>query len=1307
MNTSVRREASEEEIGQAYLSQAGLLPDVQASARAAPGARMTDPVELVGFGDVSRLTHPWDAFEGTPEERMSEYLFKTGQISFEELAQRQTAHAVGVPWVGPVNKGIVGATAAAAKELGRGAREIELAYSTAKKTRRPVIAAVTPKHEREIKRVQRAQRAYDKVAAELPKRKGQAYGEWLVEHPRARDALNSLNEARNRELYARVEGRLQPQPVSPEHPFYESRQALAEHLISTYSKRRGALPPDVKKPEDIQRIIDLVEKMAFAGEHGRMWYENSARAIMSVVNGDRATAEKVAQLLAIYSPQQPILGNTSLALRAYNDFLRSGEVVVGQDWQRKAARRVLRGEGDWPGRKTNNFYRNFVEDIYAGDPAALERLGVRGDEVTNDLWMARVFGYTSDKLEQGKYDLIEGVVKQVAAETGWKPKQIQAAVWTAIKDASDDVSANINFETGFQRHLAQINYEAAIGTDPELRAAYQSWAPEVQQSFMRAKAQVVDVFVEEAGLIHQRSVFGPGVWADEISPGAQLKVGTSAAAPKRAGGTGTRLREDERNLLNATSAAIAKALKQEGVAWVRPFKPQSRGAVDLIKVGMGRGATDEEAQRLWWALNPAGPEIENFVVIHTDDGLLIRNISDVANFSRKGDDFHTLATRAVDQALGEEHPLIGYASDGELVGGDLDRHIARAFGRRRGSEQRLRFESAANRLAREADDIDAAFVASPRTAARAYAADSGRGLKPLLRELARSEEGVWRPFAGRAKKPPQAPNLPPDPEGEIIREGLKGIHWRQHEQRVLRRAERAKRSEAAGTAYERTGGGREGFAAAMNELKGELPKLEWGKFTSLDDDAINAMFAHVWGHPDLQRFEKLRSQKAILDALDGKVLTPGQVKLLKRSFPENVVDSLAGSQLRTAIDHAKTLGYEIWNVPRSLMASFDLSAPFRQGLVVGVTHPRLFFRNFNTMFRTVGSERTYHSIIAEIHDRPTWELMQEARLAVTELGDLTNREEAFLSNVAEKITGGKYSPVRASGRAYTAYLDKIRADLFDLLIDKAHAQGIDVADEKFLRSLGGYINAASGRANLGSLERYAVGLNQIFFAPRLLASRLAFLNPVWYMRQDPFVRKQAMKSAVHMLGTLGAILWLADKSGVAKVGIDPRNADFAKMRIGNTRVDLLAGFQQPMRLFAQLWAKTIISSTTGKELRLNTGEFGGLTRRDIAQRFVETKLAPSPSLINDWLKGTDFEGQPFEVKKAVVQRMLPLMAQDAYELYQEEGNLPLALASYGIGAFGIGIQTYGPKDRPSTDVPNPGRQAPFSSLPGPPGLSGP
>jgi hypothetical protein len=145
---------------------------------------------------------------------------------------------------------------------------------------------------------------------------------------------------------------------------------------------------------------------------------------------------------------------------------------------------------------------------------------------------------------------------------------------------------------------------------------------------------------------------------------------------------------------------------------------------------------------------------------------------------------------------------------------------------------------------------------------------------------------------------------------------------------------------------------------------------------------------------------------------------------------------------------------------------------------------------------------------------------------------------------------------------------------------------------------------------------------------------------------------------------------------------DPRNADFAKIRIGNTRMDILGGFQQPIRLLAQLEQKKIISSTTGDPLSLGPQGPGAVSQRDILMRFFEGKLAPTPSVINDWFKGTNFQGQPFSWKKEMVQHMVPLLAQDAADLYHQPpaglGGLAAATAGYGVGAFGIGLQTYGP-----------------------------
>jgi hypothetical protein len=315
--------------------------------------------------------------------------------------------------------------------------------------------------------------------------------------------------------------------------------------------------------------------------------------------------------------------------------------------------------------------------------------------------------------------------------------------------------------------------------------------------------------------------------------------------------------------------------------------------------------------------------------------------------------------------------------------------------------------------------------------------------------------------------------------------------------------------------------------------------------------------------------------------------------------------------------------------------------------------------------------------------------MVEAKLPITELGrDVAGREEQFASDYAEKITGGKYSPVRASGRAYTGFLDKTRADVFDHLIGRAQSQGVNVQDQKFLQSLGTYIGSATGRGQLRHFEKAAPALNAFFFSPRLMASRFNFLNPAYYARLDPFARKEALRSAIQLAGTASTLLALASQVPGVRVITDPRNPDWGKIRMGNTRLDIGGGFQQELRLMAQFVSGVAISSTTGKRLSLTAGGFGQPTRLDIVQRFFEGKASPIASLVLDWMRGSTLIGQKFSPGSEVAQRLTPLLAQSSLELYKEQhggmNGLAAAFAGYGIGSVGFGVQTYGPAKPKST-----------------------
>ncbi len=552
------------------------------------------------------------------------------------------------------------------------------------------------------------------------------------------------------------------------------------------------------------------------------------------------------------------------------------------------------------------------------------------------------------------------------------------------------------------------------------------------------------------------------------------------------------------------------------------------------------------------------------------------------------------------------------------------------------------------------------------------------------KRLATEEAGTLGP-RGVLRPTPDTPIAPLEPSPVVVpdalaqaRAGLKGAASVHAKQAAGYGPERAARAAAASEAMKK--GGVAGHRAALAELRGELPKIRFDGFKDVSEQDFTTLLDHIGGNPHLGLYQKVKGQKALIDAVEnGRVPAPHERLILEKAFGKETADHIATSIKGGVFGKLQRVGLEAWNLPRSLMASFDMSAPFRQGLVIGTRHPVIFAKNFAPMVKSFGSDKVWQGVMDDIVSRPTFGMMQHGGLALTDLGKIGTREEAFPSQFADHIPG-----IKGSGRAYTAFLNKTRADVFDHLLVRAEQQGRNVAsDDKLLRDLSIYINAATGRGQLPkAIAPAANALNSVFFSPRLMFSRFNFLNPQFYNRMDPFARKEALRAALQTVGTLGTVLSLGAAAG-AKVVTDPRNPDFAKARFGNTRIDFAAGFQQPVRLISQLASGTAISSTSGKKLKLTEGGFGDPTRLDLGIRFFRGKLAPSPSLIADKLAGSNMIGTPFDLKDEATQRMIPLLMQDSHELYKDRqggvDGITAALLGYSIGMWGIGAQTYAAK----------------------------
>ncbi len=496
-------------------------------------------------------------------------------------------------------------------------------------------------------------------------------------------------------------------------------------------------------------------------------------------------------------------------------------------------------------------------------------------------------------------------------------------------------------------------------------------------------------------------------------------------------------------------------------------------------------------------------------------------------------------------------------------------------------------------------------------------------------------------------------------------------------QMTLSSQERSKRLGAAMGAMENVRG-EKGYFAALGQLKGVLPKAEFESVRGLfEQGEINALFDAIGDSP-LSGFEKVHAMDGLqkLLGMHGASGVPamGELQVLKQVFGPELVD--AAMSKRTLMGRIGHELADVLNVPRTLLTSFDLSAPGRQGFLL-VKQPE-FWRNLGPMLRAFKSEKVYRAMMDEIASRPSFKLMKDVGVSFTDVeGRLGPAEEAFMTKLVNKIPGVKHS-----AQAYTAYLNRLRADSFERLVKQSEAAGVDVTDGAFLESVARYVNAATGRGELHpNLVNSAKVLNGALFSPRLMASRISTFNPRFYMGLHPAVRRAAIRTNLSAFAAAGTLVGLAAMIPGVRVVADPRSADWGKIKLGNTRLDLFAGHQQIIRASAQLLTGVSVSSTTGREMKLDQNDqYRGLNRWDIIQRFLESKTSPVASFVLTMLRGKTFTGEKFDLGKETLTRLIPMTIQDTYDAVVEHGAAGLAVAP--VAGVGLGVATYGaPGDR--------------------------
>lgn len=274
--------------------------------------------------------------------------------------------------------------------------------------------------------------------------------------------------------------------------------------------------------------------------------------------------------------------------------------------------------------------------------------------------------------------------------------------------------------------------------------------------------------------------------------------------------------------------------------------------------------------------------------------------------------------------------------------------------------------------------------------------------------------------------------------------------------------------------------------------------------------------------------------------------------------------------------------------------------------------------------------------------------------------------------MAEKIPGFG-AVVRASERNMVSGLNMLRHGLMVDFLAK-HPE----ASEKAKRAYARYVNIATGRGQGKMLDRSAEELSLIFFAPRFAWSRVqapaeAIKNAVVH----PELRAEMAGQWAAYLGTGMTILALAKANG-AEVGDDPQDSDFGKIVIGNKRIDIWGGIQQPMRILAK-------AISGGIEYR-QEGATDVKPIEDIAN-FLKFKTSPTWMMIQELWTGRDVIGRELEPADVmgteiptevgtIIKGMTPLVIQSAVEAYREGEDPSVILGLMAGEGLGLSVQVY-------------------------------
>lgn len=416
------------------------------------------------------------------------------------------------------------------------------------------------------------------------------------------------------------------------------------------------------------------------------------------------------------------------------------------------------------------------------------------------------------------------------------------------------------------------------------------------------------------------------------------------------------------------------------------------------------------------------------------------------------------------------------------------------------------------------------------------------------------------------------------------------------------------------------------------------------------------------------------------------------------------------------------------NIFRAVHASLELSYVLVQGRALTfhamTTKPKVFAKAVSNMYKSLVSEEGFETWENDVKSHPLYDEMVAAGVALPDLNSgITKGEEAFMRgytdwlweniptatiSLIDKEIGKeareamrKVNLFSKTERAGVAYLNTLRIARYEdgrtILVNQG--KSIDTNPVAF-KNLASVINTWSGRASLGKkLDSSQEALSLIFYAARNWMSIIRQTTPVGligFLNKTDIengrislsaAQKVAMGNwaasigaSISMLAML-AMYFNNDDDEETSVNLtDPTSSDFLKIKIGDTRTDVLGG-QQQMIVLQSRWYHGYSTSSSGKRRELKG--YPLMRWLEPTMEMLPNKLSPVASIIysagmaeKKYGVYVDKFDNPFTITDKVIEYLTPMYWGGVPEVWQEHS--PQAAAGMAtIGYFGMGSSIYG------------------------------